>query len=365
MTRVRRAHLAQLARSFGAWAALACGVLACGSTVAVGWTTTLPNGQAINIVEGSTATRAGFFLERRYPDGSRDVQFGSGGRVFFTMGSDNSPPTTLQTDAAGRLLVTGATPGADGRSTATVLRFLPGGQVDAAWGLQGRASAPASAGDASAVDVLPALDGSAIVLGTVEDPQSQRAALWRLLPSGQVDTAFGAAGALVATALPDSQGLSLQRGSDGALTIAVQTGRGDRAWLEVFRWRSGENAPSRIARQEFPDDWVGPAVLTPRGAGWVWLDASQPITPPLELTLVPPTLAWTDKAVPNATAAAITPRPAEAASGSGHAALNPFSQDGPGASSFVDAILDDFAWPSALMLLLIALGGAWWWARRE
>lgn len=349
-------------------AALACGLLALAGSpaAAVGWTTTLPNGQAVNIVEGSTATRAGFFLERRYPDGSRDVQFGTSGRVFFTMGTDNSPPATLQTDAAGRLLVTGSTPGSDGRSAAAVLRFLPGGQVDAAWGVQGRASAMVSVGDASAVDVLPGLDGSALVLGTVDDQQSQRAALWRLLPSGQPDAGFGAAGALIATALPDSQGLSLQRGPDGALIIALQTGRGDKTWLEVFRWRSGEAAPARFARQEFPEDWVGPAVLTPRGAGWVWLDASQPITPPLELTLVTPTLAWTDQSVPGAAAAAVVaPRPAEAASGSGHAALNPFSQDGRSAVSIVDVIVDDFAWPAGLALLLLILGGAWWWARRE
>jgi Domain of unknown function (DUF5122) beta-propeller len=351
----------QFVRACAAWAVLA---LASSLCAAAGWTTTLPNGQTVSIVEGSSGVRTGYFLERRYPNGSRDAQFGSGGRVFFTMGVDNSPPASLQTDAAGRLLVTGATPAADGRSAAAVLRFLPSGQVDTSWGQQGLASAPASAGEAGAVDVLPALDGSALVLGTIDDAQSQHAALWRLLPGGQPDTGFGAAGALVASALPDSQGLSLHRGADGALIIALQIGRGEKTFLEVFRWRSGEPGPSRVARQEFPEDWVGPAVLTPRGAGWVWLDASQPITPPLELTLVAPTPAWTDKAVPNA-AAATAPRPVEAASGSGHAALNPFSQDGPPTSSFVDLVLDDFAWTGPLVLLLIALGGVWWWWRRE
>jgi MYXO-CTERM domain-containing protein len=28
-------------------------------------------------------------------------------------------------------------------------------------------------------------------------------------------------------------------------------------------------------------------------------------------------------------------------------------------------IVDDFAWPVGLALLLLVLGGAWWWARRE
>jgi Domain of unknown function (DUF5122) beta-propeller len=337
------------------------------STVAgaAGWTTTLANGQAINIVEGSTSTRSGYFLERRYPDGARDSQFGTAGRVFFTMGSDNSPPSTLQVDAAGRILVVGATPGSDGRSAAAVLRFLPGGQVDPTWGLQGRAMAQTTSGDANAVDVLAAVDGSALVLGTIDDQPSQRAALWRFGASGQLDPGFGAAGALVATALPDSQGLSIQRGTDGVLTIAVQTGRDDKLWLEVFRWKPGDASPQRFARQEFPEDWVGPAVLTPRGASWVWLDASQPLTPPLELTTVAQAAPWGAGAGPAAAAAVTAPRAPESATPSGHAALNPFGQDAAPATGFAALTLDDLVWPGLLAAALLALGGAWWWWRRE
>ena len=353
-------------RVLAAWAGtIVCGLLALAGApaAAVGWTTTLANGQAINIVEGSTATRSGYFLERRYPDGARDVQFGSGGRVFFTMGSDNSPPATLQTDAAGRLLVTGSTPGSDGRSAAAVLRFLPGGQADSTWGVQGRAAAATLEGDATAVDVLPALDGSALVLGSVDTQKAQRAALWRFGPNGQVDLGFGAGGALMASASPDSQGLSLQRAADGVLTLALQTGREDKIWLEVHRWKPGDPAPVRIARQPFPEDWVGPAVLTPRGASWVWLDASQPLTPPLELIAAAPVTMWSGSATaPEATA----PTPAaEAASTSGHAALNPFNQDARAASGLLALTLDDLAWPGLLAAVLLALGGAWWWLRRE
>jgi uncharacterized delta-60 repeat protein len=339
-------------------AALCLGVsgLAC----AAGWSVKLGNGQALNIVEGATATRSGYFLERRYPDGARDPQFGTAGRAFFTMGSDNSPPSALQVDAAGRILVSGAAPGTENRTAAAVLRFLPGGQVDATWGQQGRSLAMSASGDASAADVLPFVDGSVLVLGVIEDQQTQRVALWRFGSTGQLDTTFANRGVLV-SALPQSQGLSIQQSADGTVFIAVQTGSADKPWLEVHRWRTGDAGPMRIARQEFPEDWVGPAVLTPRGASWVWLDASQPLTPPLELTTVTPTSIWSSTPV-----ALSAPRPAEAASTSGHAALNPFSQDGPGGSGFAALTLDDLAWPGLLAAALAVLGGGlWWWWRRE
>jgi hypothetical protein len=340
-------------------AALSAGLS--GAAFAVGWTVTLGNGQALNIVEGATATRSGYFLERRYPDGARDPQFGSGGRSFFTMGSDNSPPSTIQVDTAGRILVSGAAPGLGSRTAAAVLRFLPGGQVDASWGQQGRSLAMAADGDATAVDVLPFVDGSVFVLGAIEDQRTQRVALWRFGSNGQLDTSFANGGTLVANSLPQSQGLSIQQASDGALFIAVQTGSADKPWLEVHRWATGDPGPMRIARQEFPEDWVGPAQLTARGANWIWLDASQPLTPPLPLTPAAPASVWT-----NATVALAAPRPAEAASTSGHAALNPFSQDALGTTGFAALTLDDLAWPGMLVLTLAVLGGGlWWWWRRE
>ena len=337
----------------------ALGLGASGAALALGWTTTLPNGQALNIVEGSTSTRSGYFLERRYPDGVRDPQFGSGGRTFFTMGSDNSPPATLQLDAAGRILVSGAAPAADGRSAAAVLRFLPGGQADASWGQQGRSVITGASGDANAADLLPFTDGSVLVLGTIEDAQTQRAALWRLGSNGQLDPGFANAGVLLASALPQSQGMSIHQGADGTLYFALQTGRADKVWLEVHRWKTSDAAPVRIARQEFPEDWVGPALLTPRGASWVWLDASQPLTPPLELSSVAAESLWTKATV------TLQSRPVEAAATSGHAALNPFSEDSRGGGGVSAITLDDLAWPGLLVVALALLGGALWWWRRE
>jgi Domain of unknown function (DUF5122) beta-propeller len=340
-------------------AAALLSALICATALATGWTTTLPNGQVLNLVEGATNTASGYYLERRFGAGIRDPQFGSGGRTLFTLGSDNNPPATLQVDSAGRILVSGSAELGTGRSAAIVLRFLANGQVDLAWGQQGRSQIEASRGNASASDTLALADGQVLVLGVVEDDQDERAALWRLTDTGRLDAAFGTAGLLLATALPQSSGVSIQQGEDGTLHIALQVGRGDKTWLEVHRWSPGAPGPVRASRQEFPDDWVGPPVLARRGQGWAWSDASQPMTLPMALVAAAPESVW---ATP--TAAAPTPR-TDGNAPAGHAAVNPFNEPGAAISAPNAITLDDLAWPGLLLGTLAIFAGAfWWWWRR-
>ncbi|MFZ2652269.1 MAG: hypothetical protein WA210_19400 [Burkholderiaceae bacterium] len=323
------------------------------------WTAGLANGQVLNIVEGATATGSGYFLERRFAAGQRDPQFGSGGRTFFTMGNNNNPPATLQVDPAGRVLVSGTAMTGDGRSVAVILRFLPDGQFDPAWGQQGRSLVEVARGDAIAADTLPLADGQTLVVGTIEDEQNEYAAIWRFTEAGRLDTAFGSAGLMLAAALPQSQGLSIQSSDDGSLQIALQVGRNDKVWLEVHRWQAGAAGPVRVARQEFPEEWVGPALLTRRGAGWVWADAAQPQTAPLELVAAAPASLWTV-----ATLAAPAPR-GDATPPAGHAAVNPFNEAGAAISPAAAITLDDLAWPGLPLAALTLLAGVlWWWWRR-
>ncbi len=333
-------------------------LLLCPAAEGAGWTAKLSNGQELTIVEGATATTSGYFLERRYGAGIRDPQFGSGGRSFFTMGNDNSPPATVQVDTAGRILVSGSTEAANGRSAAVVLRFLPSGQLDPGWGQQGRSVIEAPRGNAVGVDSLALAEGKVLVIGTIEDDPNERAALWRLGENGLLDTTFGTAGLMLAAALPQSQGVSLQQSTDGTLHIALQTGRGDRTWLEVHRWTANAARPVRFARQEFPDEWVGPPVLVQRGESWIWTDASQPLTQPLPLVAAPGESVWT---VPTTVAAATR---VDTASPAGHAAVNPFNEPGAGSAAPTAITLDDLTWPGALLAILALLGAAtWWWWR--
>ena len=331
----------------------------CTASLAAGWTAALPNGQALNIVEGATATASGYFLERRYGAGNRDPQFGNAGRTFFTLGSDNSPPASLQVDAAGRILISGTADVGNGRNSLVVLRFLPSGQVDASWGQQGRSLVDAPRGNASATDTLALADGQVFVIGTIDDEQSEHAALWRFTERGQLDSAFGAGGLMHAVRLPQSQGLAILQDVDGTLHLALQAGRGDKTWLEVHRWKAGAAGPVRVASQEFPDEWVGPPALLRRGDSWVWTDTSQPLTPPLELVAAAAESMWT------ASAGAAPPLRAESTTPAGHAAVNPFNESLGSTSGATTISLDDLAWPGMLLSILALLAGAlWWWWRR-
>jgi hypothetical protein len=251
-----------------------CGL--CGLSAAAGLTTTLANGQTLSVIETSTSARVGYFFERRYPDGTRDRQFGAGGRVYFDMGGDGGVPSTVTTDASGNILVAGAMPQTDRSRGAVVLRFLSSGQIDPRWGDQGQARLPVARGDGVATDVLPQADGGCLVVGSVEDAGSKQASIWRVAATGRPDPLFGQQGVLLAAALPLSQALSLQQEPNGGLALAIQTFQGGKPWLEMHRWPSSEAVPLRIARQELPDQWVGPATLVQRRGQWFWLDPSRP-----------------------------------------------------------------------------------------
>jgi hypothetical protein len=60
------------------------------------WVASLPGGLLVAIVQDTTRVRDGYVLERRYPDGSPDPQFGDGGSLVFSLGNDNEGPAALR-----------------------------------------------------------------------------------------------------------------------------------------------------------------------------------------------------------------------------------------------------------------------------
>jgi hypothetical protein len=296
----------------------AAGAGLCGTVVAAGLSMQLANGQTLSVIESSTPQRTGFSFERRYPDGARDRQFGSRGRVNFEMGNSGSVPTAIGTDASGNFLLSGSAPFSDRSRGAVVVRFLSMGQIDSRWGDQGLARMPVASGNSVATDVLPRADGSLLVVGTVEDGGSQQASIWSVDPTGHADLRFGRQGAMLAIALPLSQVLSIQQGPDGALEFAIQTSQGGRSWLEMHRWQAGDAIPRRVARQEVPEQWVGPASLVLQSGQWFWRDSSQPQDHVPVVMLQDSDSPWEQLESPQAPAV-------EPIDNLGHAAMNPYA----------------------------------------
>jgi hypothetical protein len=306
-------------------AAAACCCL-CGLAAATGLSTTLANGQVLSVVETSTPAHIGFAFERRYPDGRRDRQFGPGGRVYFELASGGGVAKTVLADASGHLLVAGAAPFADRSRGAVVVRFLSTGQVDSLWGDQGQARLPVERGDSVAADVWPQADGSLLVVGTVEAAGRQQASIWRVSASGQADLRFGQQGVMLAQAPPMSQALSIQQAPDGALQLAIQSSQGGKSSIEMHRWRAGDAVPLRVARQDLPPQWVGPAALVVQSGQWFWIDPPRPEDPVPVTMLTQPESPWMQADPP-------PPAVAEVPDAPGHAAMNPFVGTAIGARS--------------------------------
>jgi uncharacterized delta-60 repeat protein len=203
-----------------------------------------PGGQAVQpdgavVVVGTAApARNGyaFLLLRFLPDGRLDSSFGTGGRVWtdlvtlatplrgavvgdLALGSSSASAVVVQSD--GRIVVGGSTQ-SGGTTAFAVMRYLPDGRPDAAFGSDGLALTdfdPATNDSVTALSLLP--DGRILAAGAAGDAVG----LARYLPDGRLDPSFGPAknGTVTTT-----QGLlnALSLGSDpgGRLLVAGQAG---------------------------------------------------------------------------------------------------------------------------------------------
>ena len=351
----------------GAARALAAALLACaaGVAVAAGWSLRLADGRQIAIVPDSAAGDSAHILERRNPDGSLDQQFGVDGRVIFSLGADSPGPRSVRIDKNGRLLVVGAAMGVGNREVPASLRFLFNGKIDLTWGVLGRSLLPSPVPQAHGADILQLPDESVLVLGQLEGPVNEQAALWRMNSNGVLDPTFGTSGMQRATGLEASEGLGLQLDDDDAVLIAVQTVRQGLAWLEVHRLPPGLDLPQRVTLQPRPANWRGPVTLARSGGTWQWFDASQASTKGgVALVAVAATTLWS-QAEPKAAAA---PPVAPAVSGDGGAAWNPFAKpteaEAPPAADGSGAAVGS-AWLGWLLLGIATLLGMGWWHWRR
>lgn len=189
---------------------------------------TQPDGKIV--VAGTAApARNGYviLLLRFLPDGKLDPSFGTGGRVWTdlvtldtplkgavagdgALGSSSASAVALQSD--GKIVVGGATQ--SGASTAfAVLRYLPDGRPDEAFGSGGLVVTDFDPGTDDGVGAVSALpDGRIVAAGAA----GSAVALARYRPDGALDTTFG----------PDRNGTvrTTTRGLLNALSLGVEPG---------------------------------------------------------------------------------------------------------------------------------------------
>jgi uncharacterized delta-60 repeat protein len=193
-----------------------------------------PGSQAVQpdgkiVVAGTAApARNGYavLLLRFLPDGKLDPSFGTGGRVWsdlvtldtplkgavvgdVALGSSSGTAVVVQPD--GKIVVGGSTQ--SGASTAfAVLRYLPDGRPDEAFGSGGQVVTDYDPGSNDGVGALALLpDGRILAVGAA----GAAVALARYRPDGQLDTTFGS----------DKSGTErTTRGLLNALSLGVEPG---------------------------------------------------------------------------------------------------------------------------------------------
>lgn len=157
--------------------------------------------------------------------GDLDPEFGKGGVVRVAPASSISP-AALAVDDTGRILVAGSVPsnGATGRDFG-VLRFLPNGQPDLAFGIGGRVTTPVTPQDDYAGCLVVLMDGRIVVGGVGGDARNTYPTLARYLTTGALDPTFGVGGVVRVAELPKSQGVRCLFATAGGTLTLVDYGR--------------------------------------------------------------------------------------------------------------------------------------------
>jgi len=194
-----------------------------GTTLAGPWEAKTAQGQTVRIVQDSYRTRDAYVLDRVYADGTADTVFGQQGSTLFSLGPDHEGPAALRLDSLGRPWVAGASAGRGDTPQAVVLRFLPQGQIDAGYAEAGRSATAPGGRSARALDLAPQADGSAHVLGLVQDAKGpERLVWWRLQADGRLDPRFGLGGQWQEPDPGGAELLDLATHADGSVVLRLR-----------------------------------------------------------------------------------------------------------------------------------------------
>jgi hypothetical protein len=264
----KAASRAFLAQSAWLWLSLVLPATA----LAGPWEAKTAQGQTVRIVQDSYRTRDAYVLDRVYADGTADAVFGQQGSTLFTLGPDHEGPTALRLDSLGRPWVAGASAGRGDTPQAVVLRFLPQGQIDTGYAEGGRSATAPGGRSARALDLAPQADGSAHVLGLVQDAKGQeRLVWWRLQADGRLDPNFGSGGQWQEPDPGGAELLDLATHADGSVVLRLSGRSSDQ--IQTWALPPGATVPRPL------DATLSPASERPGSAAAGRAQAMPPAPP--------------------------------------------------------------------------------------
>ena len=150
-----------------------------------------PDGKILAVGEATVSGQRQFIVMRYLPTGDPDLAFGGTGYVLTDIGTggDIARGVALQSD--GRIVVCGsAEDAAQFRHDFAVVRYLSDGTLDASFGTGGRVITPGISVESHAHDLTLQSDGKIVVVGN----DSVSFFVCRYLPDGILDTTFSGDG---------------------------------------------------------------------------------------------------------------------------------------------------------------------------
>lgn len=161
--------------------------------------------------------------------GDLDPAFGSGGKVATSIGGRDSSADHLLIQADGTILVAGSTSDAAGSEDFALLRYLPDGALDPAFGTGGKVKTGVSPRDDFALRMAVQANGKILLAGIARNAAGDDDfVILRFLPGGVRDTTFGVAGQATAPFLNDFDGFGFALQDDQKILIAGFSGGGGR-----------------------------------------------------------------------------------------------------------------------------------------
>lgn len=176
-----------------------------------------------------------FGITRYEANGQLDGSFGVGGKVSvdFAGGADYARAVVIQPD--GRIVV-GGQAGVTGRSSFALLRLLPGGGLDSAFGSGGRVQTVVGAGNALGYDLALAPDGKLVLAGVALLGSSDQFAAARYVADGSPDATFGTSGVALVPVLSQSSARGVQVLADGSVLLAGGSASGARSDITLVKF---------------------------------------------------------------------------------------------------------------------------------
>jgi uncharacterized delta-60 repeat protein len=199
------------------------------------------DGKVVALGRARTGASYDFGITRYLPDGSPDPTFGALGVVTTPIATGTDVARALAVQPDGKLVATGWGFLVDHWHDFAVVRYLPDGSLDPAWGDGGKVTTnigPAPKSDDAPYAIVHQPDGRLVVAGETFDPTTERTdfALVRYEPDGTLDAGFGEGGIVVTPIGLGGSARALLRQEDDRLVAAGQSDGGDGLHVTLARY---------------------------------------------------------------------------------------------------------------------------------